>query len=307
MIALKQGLIAWWRLSRVPFLSVGVLPLILGFVLAWRWGYGGNFKLYGLAGIAVILIMEMTYYIGEWNDLQGDRLNDTFNSFSGGSRVLVEGTLPPWVPLLLGYLCLAVALLIGLIIFFRYGTGPWTLPLGAIGIVSGFFYSNGPFRWAHRGVGEVLIGICYSWLPIATGFYLFTGFFSHQIILLSIPIGLSIFNLILINEFADEEPDRAVGKRNLLVRFGKERMAELSLGVSVLIGLSLVKVISTLSPAPFWLYCLSGIPLLLLVWNMIQVWREKYWNLRTLESLCRNSLMINLSITMILTLQLTLR
>jgi len=66
---------AWWRLSRVPFLSVGILPLILGFVLAWRWGYKGPLGLYLLSLIAVILIMWMTYYLGEWNDLGGDCLN----------------------------------------------------------------------------------------------------------------------------------------------------------------------------------------------------------------------------------------
>ena len=32
---------ACWKLSRAPFLSVGLLPLILGFVMAWRWGYIG--------------------------------------------------------------------------------------------------------------------------------------------------------------------------------------------------------------------------------------------------------------------------
>ncbi len=42
-------LTAWWKLSRVPFLSVGILPLILGFVLAWRWGYKGPLGLYLLS------------------------------------------------------------------------------------------------------------------------------------------------------------------------------------------------------------------------------------------------------------------
>ena len=32
---------ACWRLSRAPFLSVGILPLTLGFVLAWRRGISG--------------------------------------------------------------------------------------------------------------------------------------------------------------------------------------------------------------------------------------------------------------------------
>jgi 1,4-dihydroxy-2-naphthoate octaprenyltransferase len=297
---------AWWRLSRVPFLSVGILPLFLGFMLAWRWGYRGPLGLYLLSSTAVILIMWMTYYLGERNDLEGDRLNHEFNRFSGGSRVLVIGIFPVWVPLVLGYACLVAAALTGITIYLRYKTGPWTLLLGGIGMFFGFFYSEKPLQWSYRGIGEILIGFCYGWLPIATGFYLFTGFFSPQVFLLSIPISLSIFNVILINEFPDEEADRAVGKRTLVVRFGKERAGDLYLGLSVLVGLSFIKVLLVFGLTPPWIFVLSGIPLLLILLNLIQIWRGDYGDARRLEILCRNTLFINLSITMILTIQQTL-
>jgi len=263
-------------------------------------------ELYVLSFAAVILIMWMTYYLSEGGDLEGDCMNKNSNPFSGGSKVLVEGILPPWTALVLGYGCLGAAMIIGLTIFLRHQTGPWTLPLGAIGIFSGFFYSNRPFRWAYRGLGEVLIGVCYSGLPIATGFYLLTGFFNHQVLLLSIPVGLSIVNVILLNEFPDEEADRAVGKRNVLVRFGKEKTADLTLCLSILIGLSFIRLVSILHPIPLWLIPLSMIPLFLLLWNFVQMWRGGYRNAKTLETLCRNGLFINLLITMILTIQLTL-
>jgi 1,4-dihydroxy-2-naphthoate octaprenyltransferase len=300
---LGSYLAAWWRLSRVPFLSVGVLPLILGFVLAWRWGYKGPIGLYLLSSMAVILIMWMAYYLGEWNDLEGDQINQNFNRFSGGSRVLVKGLLPLWVSSLLGYVCMVGAMLTGLYIYYQYQTGSWLLLLGGIGIFSGFFYSGKPFRWSYRGVGEILVGFCYGWLPIATGFYLFTGFFSHQILLLSIPIGLSIFNVILINEFPDEEADRAVGKKNLVVRFGKERMGDLYIGLSILVSLSLTKVLRIFGQTPVWLIILSGVPLLLILRSLIQVWQGDFRDSKRLESLCRNTLLINLSITMLLTIQ----
>jgi 1,4-dihydroxy-2-naphthoate octaprenyltransferase len=304
-MTLNPYLKAWWRLSRIPFLSVGILPLILGFVLAWKGGYRGAYPLCLLALIAVVLILWMTYYLGEWNDLQGDCLNHQRNRFSGGSRVLVEGILPVWVPLFLGYICLVTAIVIGLTLFLHHRTGPWTLPLGAVGILCGFFYSNKPFRWSYRGIGEILIGVCYGWLPIATGFYLFSGFFSQQVLLVSIPIGLSVFNVILINEFPDEAADRAVGKKNLVVRFGKEKMADLYLGLSILTGLSFLKVMSILQPKPHGLFVLSGIPILLIGWNCVEIWRGNYRDPRRLETLSRNGLFVNLSITLILTIQQT--
>ncbi len=303
---LKEYIIAWWKLSRVPFLSVGILPLILGFVLAWRWGYKGPFVLYVLCTVAVILIMWMTYYVGEWNDLEGDRINQKFNRFSGGSRVLVREVLPAWVSLLLGYGCLAGAIVIVSYIYLQYQTDLRTLLLGGLGIFFGFFYSSKPIRWSYHGLGEILIGFCYGWLPIATGFFLFTGFFSPQILLLSIPVGLSIFNVILINEFPDEDADRAIGKKNLVVRFGKERMGDLYIGLSILTGFSFIKIVWGVGRTPYWLLALSGIPALLILWNLIQVWRGNYHDTERLELLCRNTLFVNLSMTMLLTIQLTI-
>ena len=299
-------LVAWWRLSRVPFLSVGILPLILGFVLAWRRGYSGPLGLYLLSSTAVILIMWMTYYLGEWNDFDGDRLNLTHNRFSGGSRVLVRGILPLRVSLFLGYICLVGAILIGVYIYFQYRTGPWTLFLGGVGIFSGFFYSNRPFRWSHHGVGEIFIGFCYGWLPIATGFYLFAGFLNPQVFLISIPISLTIFNVILMNEFPDEESDRAIGKKNLVVRLGKERAGDLYMGFSILAAFTFLKVVLVSGLSPFWLLILAGIPLLLILWNLIHFMNGGYQNAFKLEHLCRNTLLVNLSMGMILTLQQTL-
>jgi 1,4-dihydroxy-2-naphthoate octaprenyltransferase len=247
----------------------------------------------------------MAYYLGEWNDLEGDRLNQSYNRYSGGSRVLIEGLLPLRTSLLLGYACLFIAIITGLYIYLRYRTGFWTLLLGGIGIFSGFFYSGKPFRWSYRGLGEILIGFCCGWLTIGTGFYLSAGFFSHQILFLSIPVGLSIFNVILINEFPDEEADRAVGKRNLVVRLGKERMGDLYIGLSILTGLSFVRLMRFFDPTPTWLFLLSGIPLLLILWNLMMVWRGDYTGSKRLESICRNTLLVNLSITMILTIQQT--
>ncbi|NWG01458.1 MAG: prenyltransferase [Syntrophaceae bacterium] len=307
MILEKMGyyLAAWWRLSRIPFLSVGILPLILGFVLAWRWGYKGPLELYGLSTLAVILIMWMTYYVGEWNDLEGDRINPNSNPFSGGSRVLVKEILPAWFSLFLGYGCLMGAILIGFYIYRQYQNDFRTLLLGGMGIFFGFFYSNKPFRWSYRGWGEVLIGFCYGWLPIATGFFLLAGFFSPQILLLSVPVGLSIFNVILINEFPDEEADRAIGKKNLVVRFGRERMGDLYMGLSILTGFYFIKMMWGLGNTPLWLLVLSAFSPFLILWNLIQMWSGSYQDAKKLERLCRNTLLVNLSITMFLTIQQT--
>ncbi len=91
-----------------------------------------------------------------------------------------------------------------------------------------------------------------------------------------------------------------------MVRFGKERMGDLYLGLSILIGLSFIKVLLVFGRTPLWIFMLSAIPLMLILWNLIQMWRGDYKDAKKLEMLCRNTLFINLSITMILTIQQTL-
>ncbi|MBE0433744.1 hypothetical protein IBX73_09820, partial [candidate division WOR-3 bacterium] len=65
---------AWFALSRPPFHTVGLLPFVLGTVLACR--AHGSFRLpvcvLGTAG--VILIMLATYYSGEYWDVLEDTL-----------------------------------------------------------------------------------------------------------------------------------------------------------------------------------------------------------------------------------------
>ncbi|MGD0917654.1 MAG: hypothetical protein ABSB22_14480, partial [Thermodesulfobacteriota bacterium] len=92
----------------------------------------------------------------------------------------------------------------------------------------------------------------------------------------------------------------------LVVRYGKQRMGDLYIGLSFLAGLSFIKVMSILGGVPLWLSLLSGIPLILILWNLTHVWRGDYRDAKKLELLCRVTLLVNLSFAMILTIQQTL-
>jgi len=108
--------------------------------------------------------------------------------------------------------------------------------------------------------------------------------------------------VILINEFPDEEADRAIGKKNLVVRFGKERAGDLYLGVSVLGAFTFIKVLLVYGGTPFWIWVISGIPLGLVLRNLVRILREEYRNSALLERLCRHTLLVNLSMGVILIL-----
>jgi 1,4-dihydroxy-2-naphthoate octaprenyltransferase len=60
---------------------------------------------------------------------------------------------------------------------------------------------------------------------VAVGYYLQTGRIVPTVHWLAIPIGLTIFNVILINEYPDWAADSLADKRNITVRLGRERAA----------------------------------------------------------------------------------
>jgi 1,4-dihydroxy-2-naphthoate octaprenyltransferase len=245
----------------------------------------------------VVLIMLATYYAGEYWDYSEDTLSGQWGGsrFAGGSQVLQRGLLPRRTPLCASVICLALGLAVGLILQLGYHTGRWTVALGILGMLGGFFYSTRPVRWVSRGWGELWIAFCYGWLPVATGYYLQTGEITPAVHCMAIPIGLTIFNVILLNEFPDFPADRTAGKRNLAVRLGLERASWLY-GLTSLASWGGVW-LSTRSGTPtrvVWFY----LPILALSFAVVvQVLRGGWRNRATLENLCAANLVVNLGTT----------
>ena len=223
--SIKQTLQGWIILSRPPFHIVGLLPFLLGTFLAYRIAGAFNLEVFILGIAGVMLIMLSTHHAGEYFDYKEDVLASRLhnNQFAGGTRVLVEGKMPPRVPFWTSIIAFLIALVIGIVLQFVYSTGPYTLLLGCLGALPGFFYSTEPIRLVKRGVGEIFIGFCYGWLPVASAYYIQTATIAPIIHWLWLPIGFSIFNVILLNEFPDYEADVATGKKNLLYRIGKQK------------------------------------------------------------------------------------
>jgi 1,4-dihydroxy-2-naphthoate octaprenyltransferase len=296
----------WFELSRPLFHSVGVLPFVLGTTLSWRLGAAVNWSVFLLGLLAVILIMLATYYGGEAYDVVEDRIawSKGKNRFSGGSGVVAAGRISPNQAKTFSLIALLAACFIGILIHFGYETGPWTLPLGMIGILAGYCYPTPPIRWVTRGVGELLVGFSYGWLCLGAAFYLQTGALHPLIYWLSLPIGCTIFNVILLNEFPDYRADFLAGKRNLVVRLGRENSSHLYGGVMLVAWISLV------------LSAFAGIPisLLFLATPLYLMGGKIYLDLRnggfrdkgTLERLCERNIVINLGTTSLMILSVAL-
>lgn len=292
----------WIQLSRPPFHLVGLLPFVLGALLAWHIYGVFNWTVFVWSTAAVLLIMLSTYYSGEYRDLKEDKLSAEMerNLFSGGSQAIVKNLIPHRQAKIAGYVTLVLAGIIGLILQFYLKTGPWTIPLGAIGVIAGFFYSTPPLRWVKRGIGELLIGFCYGWLPVATAFYLQTGTIDNIVHWISIPIACSIFNVILINEYPDYPADLIEGKRNLVVRLGKETSAFIYIAATVIAWIVFGLAVSQGLPAVTLLFYLPVF--LIALWLVFLISKKDYLNKKRLELICGLTIIVNLGTSLAYTL-----
>ena len=284
----------WFILSRPPFHIVGILPFILGTFLAYKFTFAFNPEVFFLGVAGIIMIMLSTYHAGEYFDYRGDIISSQMHQskFAGGSRIFTSGKLPPAVSLWTSVITFIIAATIGIILQVVFKTGPYTLVLGAMGAIPGFFYSTPPVRLVKRGIGEIFIGFCYGWLPVASAYYIQTGTISLIIHFMAIPIGLSIVNVIMLNEFPDYEADKATDKKNLLCRIGKQK------GIALYIAISLLSSFTMLA-SPFWGIPFKAIyfyiPFLIISLTIVALAvRGKHKNSKTLEILCGLNIAVNL-------------
>lgn len=288
---------AWLALSRPPFHTVGVLPFALGTILAYYQEQVFQLAVLVWGVFGVVLIMLATYYAGEYWDYQEDELSASQypSKFAGGSKVIQSGILPRRFARTASFVCLILALGVGAVLQFGYCTGPWTISLGVIGILGGFFYSARPVRWVSTGFGELWIGFCYGWLSIAASFYLQTGYISSLVHWLAIPVGLSIFNVILLNEFPDYRADQTAGKKNILVRLGPKKASHLYAYAAS--GSWVFFVFSLYQGVPkeaIWFYMpVFFVSIFLVLMVLTKRWQDRM----ILERLCGVNILVNLGTT----------
>ena len=296
-VVLNERVRLWVRLCRPKFHFAGLLPFFLGVLLAEFYGYHTSAPIALLGASGVLLIMLITYYLGEYFDYESDSVNTEFNSYSGGSRVLQTGKVKRSSPLWVAIALVLPVIAIGLLLRFHFGCGPLTIPLGVLGLIAGAFYSAKPAQWAYRGLGEPLIAICYGWLTVNAGYYLQTNEFSFIGTLISLPIMTSIAAVIVANQFPDLAADKSVGKNNLVVKLGRR----LSMGIFrllVLLTLSLSFFASVCAFSfPYHFAPLILVPVVVVL--LLQSVEVMQGSPQALERLCANTIMLNLIVILL--------
>lgn len=272
---------AWIEIQELPKHIVALFPFFLGVVLAWYSTGTVNWAVFFTGLVAVYFITNGTYISNEYFDYEDDRINVTriggekqSVTSTGGTRVLAKGLIKRKHALIASIISFILAIPLGLLLQFYFHTGVWTIPIGAIGIFVGWFYTAPPIRAAYQGTGELFMAVGFG-LLVFLGYYIMAGF-SLLPVLVMLPWALCTPALKILREFPDYEADVTTNKRNLVVRFGRARMSTVYACMILAVFLLLIPVFSQVQS---WWFLLLGLPVFMLGRSALIMltgkWRER--------------------------------
>jgi 1,4-dihydroxy-2-naphthoate polyprenyltransferase len=219
---------------RATFLTATIVSIILGASIAFVRNGVFDLGFFALSIVAGAFLHLGTNVANDYFDHKsgGDEINKEFvRPFSGGSRMIQLGLLKPREVLFEATILFAIGAAIGF--YLALVRGIVVLFLGLIGLFSGIFYASPPFKLANRGVGEVFVGVNFGVLMTIGAYYVQTQSMNIEPLVASIPVAFLIFAVVYINEFLDYKADKAIGKKTLIVRYGREKAAR---GFAILMG-----------------------------------------------------------------------
>jgi 1,4-dihydroxy-2-naphthoate octaprenyltransferase len=224
-----NGLAPWLGVARAPFL---LLPVTLVAAGAAAAAYEGAFAWAPtlLALVGLVLLHAAVNALNEASDMTtGIDLRTTRTPFSGGSGTLPAGRLSVRTTRVFAYACAVIGGLIGG--WFALRLGPMFALLMAAGAASILFYTD---FFARVGVGEVMAGLGLGALPVWGAAWVQGQPPGPGALWAGVPAFFMTFNLLLLNEFPDEDADRAGGRKNLVLMLGRKGAAVVYAAAAVL-------------------------------------------------------------------------
>ena len=241
---MKTGQI-WWLAIRPKTLPAAAAPVVVGTAVAYLDGV-----MQWLPALAA-MVGALCLQIG------ANLANDVFDYYRGADaggrlgplRVTQAGLLKPGSVLTGMGAAFGVAALMGLYLAWQAG---WSVVwIGVASILAAIAYTGGPFPLGYYGLGDLAAFLFFG--PVATcgSYYVQTGQVSRLAIWSSIPIGLLVTAILVVNNLRDIPTDSASGKRTLAVRIGvpwtrREYAVCLAFAYLLVLGMAIVGI------TPIW-------------------------------------------------------
>ncbi len=284
----KRKLLTLLQTTRPPFLILA--PISIGYGGALTYSQAGEFNTsyFWLAIIGGIAAHISVNTFNEYFDFKsGLDLTTNKTPFSGGSNALPQN--PQFAQSVLYFACsmLFTTCVIGLYFVALWG---WAIaPLGVLGCAIIFTYT----KWLNRFAILCWLapGLGFGPLMVLGTSFAITGRYDTDVAIASLIPFLLANNLLLLNQFPDEDADRSVGRKHAVVVYGKPK-ALLLYGLTTIASMLLLLVC-------IWLNVLPLLTLIALLPLSLGIFVAKKIKSRNYEmSKCLPYLATNVAITL---------
>jgi 1,4-dihydroxy-2-naphthoate octaprenyltransferase len=212
----------WWKALRYHFIPPSIFPATLGALVAWAVNhtfYPFYFLLVLVGAVTNHIALNMTDDYFDFKHAVDHLTPEEKNPYSGGSGTLSNGLIRPSSMFKAFVLCFALTVAIGLYLTILRGLP--VLLFGLIGVFCSIFYTAPPISFSHHGLGELGQLVCFGTVIGMGSYFVQTQNLNLEAFLATLPLGIMLFSMILINEIPDYEEDRLAGKLTLVARYGK--------------------------------------------------------------------------------------
>jgi 1,4-dihydroxy-2-naphthoate octaprenyltransferase len=277
----------WLLASRPKTLPAAVSPVIIGSAVAFaehsfRFGPA-------LAAFLGALLLQIGANLA--NDVFDYEKGADQHDRLGPMRVTQAGLLSPkdvktgmWVTFALAAIC-------G--IYMTLVSGWFILLIGLLAILAAIAYTGGPFPYGYKGLGEIFVFIFFGFAAVCGTYYAQTNTISQLAVLSSIPVGLLIVAILVVNNVRDYESDKSANKKTLAVRFGLEWARQEFVSIVILAFVTVVLLSISDIATPWLLLTWLSLPLVFSTSSSVLNQRGKILN-KTLASTGQLTLVFSL-------------
>jgi 1,4-dihydroxy-2-naphthoate octaprenyltransferase len=241
----------WVAGARPRTLPAALAPVLVGTGAAAA--LDGARPLPALLALVVALALQVAVnYANDYSD--GTRGTDSDRV--GPMRLVGSGAATPRQVLIAAVLAFGVAAVAGLALAAL--SSWWLLAVGAVCIGAAWTYTGGPLPYGYRALGEVFVFVFFGLVAVVGTTFVQTGEVEGLAVVVSVPIGLLIVAILVVNNLRDIAGDAAVGKRTLAVLLG-ERATRLTYVGLLVVAFAVVAAVGI--PRPPVLMALLAAPL----------------------------------------------
>jgi 1,4-dihydroxy-2-naphthoate polyprenyltransferase len=233
---------AWILAARPATLPAAAVPVIVGAAAAVSDGARFQALIFAATLTCALLIQIGTNFANDYSDFHRGADHE---GRLGPLRVTQSGLITQPAVKRGIIVSFGVAVVIGAILVWIGG-----LPIALIGIasvISGLAYTGGPYPLGYHGLGDLFVFVFFGLIAVTGTAYLQAGTWTLFPFLLSIPVGLLVTNILVINNLRDLPTDLGAGKRTMATRIG-ERATRLQYVLSIIAAYSIPAVIGILNP-----------------------------------------------------------